>query len=1212
MVDPATQTVLLKGGKALLTFLLNIAVDETKRQISKRLKNKPVQVAFTNAFDRAILKFEEQHSELYKSLFDEHFLKNHAGEQFSKLLYGELPDVEAIASSYEKQFHLIGIPKLKIVDAINDLVQLIIKAMSAEPLLLGWVQLYKHDKTYQELLKLPTKEWIEIAFSELSANILAAIDAAKDIPPEKTSELYSRYCKWRADTTANYTIAGFNKPLPVSELWLELEASESEDLSMPFGDNLEIIQRYHKSPSPDNGRRAEYDAEWLGVQLQKLVAVGGPGAGKSLLMRRIAHRESKLGSKVLLAKLPLVLARMEEQGENFEEALSRQATDSAGLTPTEIGFLSEHLDLLLLDGLDECAGRREQIAQLICSWAEGHPKAKIIVTTRPVGHNPGTLPGWRHFQLQQTYLGPLSRFVVEGVSLHVFSKDVYNRMDKVFSSDKTFDFVRNNPLLFTFVVALAAGGKAIPNSKALLYQSVIAMIAEHEVANRVVAENGRDLAVLNKFSESFAWILLHEPTISYPDLLKKVGLAMADELEIKPLNAASQAAKAFAWWEERRLFERLHVADRTMATFVHLGFGEYLAARYLLELNEQGLRKWIMETKEDPAWKEVYLNAAQLGLGTKLIRILLDAHNPEDKKSIFPLLAAQIFSVAEDAGEESACRIIAHLAPRISDELREHIFSAAEALIPVAGRFPVTVKALTQALQRDENEYRRFAGLALALSAGETYVDLQKLRENYCNILRPFKDYRSAFWLGNRPLYRLDYHYLREIMLIKGTEYLISKTSIKELKNEIVHHFNNNSISISMRDRLREVLRKSSDPDIRAILLEVDDWATRFSFIFPSPEERKKSTANEILFLDRIIVACKTYENVTARLTQAPLVSLAKVISTLQIGQLVAGEFDEVIEREWDDSMQYCFLWTLLACGVDNARVIVDAQQMQKGLETENLFSILSGPRFPFKPDWGKAANKCNDPSVLVEALNHPLSTCSYISAEMIEAGAGGNGMCQILKDVLATGGYNALYYLAQLADNLWGEEAPNLILNRLETKPTGMCEPLLKKLPEWYPVEVPERVLCVIENCLFSPYVSLATGTAEICLKMNLPDNFTEVLRRAFDYWKTHEKPYPMEGGIVPPSPRDDLFKAITAKNAFQTKELFELRHDRRVSNRAQNQLLELAKTDAIVVERLISEITPESVPLYHALVRLPEAMLEPHREKLKAFQESMASVDQ
>ena len=42
---------------------------------------------------------------------------------------------------------------------------------------------------------------------------------------------------------------------------------------------------------------------------------------------------------------------------------------------------------------------RARMAGELAEWAAGHPHSRVVVTTRPVGHNPGSLSGWRHLEL---------------------------------------------------------------------------------------------------------------------------------------------------------------------------------------------------------------------------------------------------------------------------------------------------------------------------------------------------------------------------------------------------------------------------------------------------------------------------------------------------------------------------------------------------------------------------------------------------------------------------------------------------------------------------------------------------------------------------------------------------------------------------------------------------------------------------------------------
>ena len=104
----------------------------------------------------------------------------------------------------------------------------------------------------------------------------------------------------------------------------------------------------------------------------------------------------------------------------------------------------------------------------------------------------------------------------------------------------------------------------------------------------------------------------------FNDLLDNAGQIFAHEFRKKTLEARRLAERAFYYWEERRLFERLHHGAQEIASFVHLGFCEYAAAHFLANSGFSNIRKWVLETKRDPRWKEVYLNLGALGMSNFL------------------------------------------------------------------------------------------------------------------------------------------------------------------------------------------------------------------------------------------------------------------------------------------------------------------------------------------------------------------------------------------------------------------------------------------------------------------------------------------------------------------------------------------------------------------------------------------------------------------
>ena len=88
-----------------------------------------------------------------------------------------------------------------------------------------------------------------------------------------------------------------------------------------------------------------------------------------------------------------------KKGGTFEAAILASATDCSGLATENAHHAVANPDFLIADGLDECDPNRQEISQQLKSWCDGHPQCHVVVTTRPVGHDAGLLPRFRHLEI---------------------------------------------------------------------------------------------------------------------------------------------------------------------------------------------------------------------------------------------------------------------------------------------------------------------------------------------------------------------------------------------------------------------------------------------------------------------------------------------------------------------------------------------------------------------------------------------------------------------------------------------------------------------------------------------------------------------------------------------------------------------------------------------------------------------------------------------
>lgn len=107
-------------------------------------------------------------------------------------------------------------------------------------------------------------------------------------------------------------------------------------------------------------------------------------------MTLLANRYSTDGLPVLSVKLKPIAAAM-ERGDSFDHALRSQALDGSSITIENFSNARLSDLVILADDLDDCGSSHEAVARALHAFSLGHPCARIIVTTRPIGYTTAAL-----------------------------------------------------------------------------------------------------------------------------------------------------------------------------------------------------------------------------------------------------------------------------------------------------------------------------------------------------------------------------------------------------------------------------------------------------------------------------------------------------------------------------------------------------------------------------------------------------------------------------------------------------------------------------------------------------------------------------------------------------------------------------------------------------------------------------------------------------
>jgi energy-coupling factor transporter ATP-binding protein EcfA2 len=403
-----------------------------------------------------------------------------------------------------------------------------------------------------------------------------------------------------------------------------------------------------------------------------MVLTGDPGSGKSTLMRYLLTGiieppvDPKSGQplpwtdsfkdafSLLIELRDFYFLRQRGECDTFLEYV-------AYMGKTDQWFIDDHAahdylengpSLVMFDGLDEIfdAGDRERVMHEIAGFAQRYTRAKIIVTSRPVGYKEQILrdAGFAHFGIQDLDDGQIETFI-QGWFALTFPQQpqqAAQRIERVCGSvrkSRPIRLLAGNPLLLTIMVLLARE-EELPRERAKFYEKAVEVLCHHWDANRNLdlpqdrylnADDKKALLRRIAMQMQAGPVGLKGNVIQEEDLLQEIQSFLIDE-QWQP-NAA-EAKKA-----ARRMIQQLRERNYILCLrgpslygFVHRTFLEYLtAAEYVRRFDRQPQQMTIDDLVE-----------------------LFDKHcRDDDWREVLRLICGQI-------DEQFVSRIIEHLATR--------------------------------------------------------------------------------------------------------------------------------------------------------------------------------------------------------------------------------------------------------------------------------------------------------------------------------------------------------------------------------------------------------------------------------------------------------------------------------------------------------------------------------------------------------------------
>ena len=944
-------------------------------------------------------------------------------------------------------------------------------------------------------------------------------DNVKDSPVAISDGLL----RWTMCRTEHFEVPGISRPLPTDRAWLALTAVVRDASIEQTGSVERALADYHASGEKSRTDGDVIDARTIGTFRKLCVVVGGPGSGKSLLLRVLAREFAKDSYVSIRVRLRDLATRMQETGCGVEEGLLQLGVDGTGVSREQLRAASLPDLVLLCDGLDECGERQFDIASGLQNISVSHPSFRIVVTTRPIGYSTKELHDWRHYEIAPLAESDTAEHL-ETLCRCALDEDSAERTDERLPRIRTYvnegsasRVLARSPLLLAFGAALFLNWSDPSKTKPELYQRIFRLI-DGARAGRKTGPEPPAKAIRNSVLNQLGWLIATSPLSAAEELERQCALTMERTLGVTYLKALTEVEVSVRYWEEKGMIERLRHPGIDLIAFIHKTFGEFGAALHLSGMEPDEARKAIGTVLSNPDWDEILDFATGTPLATILAKLLVaqfKAVDP-DESTLNRLIRVLVRPEVSLSPAERRCfleRVFAlarsedrQRAYRVGLCLAEHDLS----------RMP-EAQQMASALAAAPTECLRLVGWAVLACHFPGSVQRSALEDALTHFIE-----RSS---------TKDFFVLRELKLSFGSlpdpdRGVFENFILAALKSLLPNQ------DAEYQDRLVAGVWESQ-PDatmgfvsrFSALLKELDRedaLSPRFrparffqAFKFSTPDKLEAGCA---AVLTKVVPSAFLADEVGP----SPRTGLKYLAAFFGLAGIMRVPASDVYVWLSDDTrldavqallraVAYVYELPAERLAAEARQALAVGESLRRDEKKHTVLDVFPDVDVD-EVNWNRASELDIDMGVVEGLVHHPSQWVQHLAAVFINERLHGAARRSACERMLVTGTGDTLYWAAALTAGL--PDGCELLLHRLGGPDTAGLHHLFNRLKEQGWRMAPSH-LAVLENGLVNRGPKTAASAARWCedTASSADTWLVDLLRSATSYWLENEEPYPESG---------------------------------------------------------------------------------------------------